>query len=69
MAEKGFNGQQKRQLQVCVNDAVEDAFKRLKPKGWSRGLHFLREWGVLAAIIGLIGGLSIGRLVTRARQP
>ena len=41
-------------IRRVINESIENALSKLKPRGWRKALHLLREWGVLAAILGVI---------------
>jgi hypothetical protein len=40
-----------------INKAIDDRIAPLKPRGWRKALHLLREWGVLGTIATVIVGL------------
>src|ERR1039457_1119157 len=34
----------------AIHKAIQDAIAPLKPRGWKKALHLLREWGVLGTL-------------------
>jgi hypothetical protein len=38
----------------AINTAIDDAIATLKPRGWKKALHILREWSVLGATATVI---------------